>query len=396
MKNINHYQAVRLVCCLAMLSPVGVSMAAIDQFEPYVFARVLYDSNLFRVSGDVNDEEDDTITHLGGGLKSDLKLSRQHLLLDLEVDRALYKDFDDLDHTRVDGRGTWVWRVGNLWSGNLGYGYQRRMSSFDEQFVREKDMRTTNTGFLDAGYQIHPDWRLKAGVNYNDVSYQDRKRLDRDATAGLFEVQYKNTRNSRVGVRVKYTDNDLREQNVLRIRVNNDYTETEISGVFYWEVTGKSSLEANLGYTDQSFDELDDRDFQGTTGRLTYHWKVTGKTKLDFSVWRETSTRSDEIVTYVLEKGVQIKPNWQVTPKIAIYGGVSYVDGDFKAQNEIVTALGGERRSDDTWKYSIGTRWQPRQFVQLSLSYRREDRDSSIDVRDFTTDQVDARVKFNF
>ena len=396
MKNINYCQVTRLFFCLATFLPVGVSMAALDKFEPYAFARVLYDSNLFRVSGDVRDEDDDTITHLGGGVEADLKLSRQHLLLDLEVDRALYRDFNDLDHTRVDGRGTWAWQVGNLWSGNLGYGYKRRLSSFDEQFVREKDMRTTNTGFLDAGYQIHPDWRLSAGVVYNDVSYQDRKRLDRDTTGGVFSVQYRNTRNSHVGVRVKYTDNDLREQEVLGIKVNNDYTETEISGVFYWEVTGKSSLEANLGYTDQSFDELDDRDFQGTTGRLTYHWKVTRKTKLDFSVWRETSTRSDEISTYVLEKGVQLQPTWQATPKITIFGDVSYIDGDFKGQNEIVTALGGQRRNDDTWRYRIGTRWQPRQYMQFSLSYRRQERDSSIDAREFNVDQVGARVQFDF
>lgn len=396
MKNINRSKTVRLLFCLAVLLPVGVSKAAIDKFEPYAYARVLYDSNLFRVSGDFSDEEDETITHLGGGVETDLKLSRQHLLLDLEVDRALYRDFDDLDHTRVEGVGTWAWRVGNLWNGNLGYKYDRRMSSFEEQFVREKDMRTTNTGFFDAGYQIHPDWRLKAGLEYSDVSYQDRKRLERDATAGLFEVQYRNTRNTRVGVRAKYTDNDLREQDVLGVSVNNDYTEREISGVFYWEGTGKSALEANLGYTDQSFDELDERDFQGTTGRLIYHWKISGKTKLDFSVWRETSTKSDEISSYVLEKGVEIRPVWQATPKISIFGDVSYVDADFKGQNEVVTALGGQRRNDDTWKYRIGTRWRPRQYMQFSLSYRREERDSSIDTRDFDDDQVDARVRFDF
>ncbi len=396
MKNINHNRVARLVFCLAMLLSVDVSMAALDKFEPYAFTRVVYDTNIFRVSGDTRNEEDETITHLGGGLRSDLKLSRQHLLLDLEVDRSLYRDFDKLDNTRVEGTGAWAWRVGNLWSGNLGYRYKRKMSSFDEQFVREKDMRTTQTGFLDVGYKIHPDWRLKAGVETSDVSYQDRKRLDRDSNAGLFEVQYKNTLNSRVGVRVKYTDNDLREQNILGVKVNNDYTEAEISGVVYWEGSGKSTLEANLGYTDQSFDELDDRDFQGTTGRLIYSWKVTGKTGLDFSVWRETSTRSDEITTYVLEKGAQFKPTWKATPKITVFGDVSFIDGDFKGENKVATALGGQRRNDDTWKYRIGTRWQPRQYMQFTLSYTRQERDSSIDARDFDDDQVDARVRFDF
>jgi len=398
MKNINCCQAVRLVFCLATFLPAGVSMAALDKFEPYAFTRVLYDSNIFRVSDDSvrRDEEDDTITHLGGGVEADLKLSRQHLLLDLEVDRALYRDFDDLDHTRVDGRGTWAWRVGNLWTGNLGYGYKKKLSSFDEQFVRVKDMRTTHTGFLDAGYQIHPDWRLSAGVVYNDISYEERNRLDRDTTGGVFSVQYKNTLNSRIGVRVKYTDNDLREQETLGIRVNNDYTETEISGLFYWEGTAKSALEANFGYTEQSFDQRDDRDYKGGTGRLTYFWKATGKTKVDFSIWRETSTKFNEVATYVLAKGASVRPTWSVTSKVTIFGDVSYVEEDFKAQNEIVSTLGGQRRNDDTWRARIGTRWRPRQYLQLSLSYSRQDRDSSIDVRDYDVDQVDARAQFNF
>lgn len=395
MNNRVCYQVGGLVFCLAMFLPVGVSVAALDKFDPYAYARVLYDSNIFRASGDFNDdEEDDTVGHLGAGVSADLKLSRQHLLLDLEVDRAKYDNFDDLDHTRVDGVGTWDWQAGNLWSGNLGYEYQRKLRSFEEQFIREKDMKTTKTGFFDAGYQLHPDWRLEAGFNYRDISYQDRNRLDRDAITGLFEVQYSNTRNTRVGVRTRYTDNDLSEDDFLGI--SNDYTETEISGVFYWEGSGKSSLEARLGYTDQKFDDLDERDFQGTTGRLSFRWKATGKTKVDFSVWRETSNLSSEITTYVLRKGAEIRPIWSVTPKVSVFGGASYFEDDFKGDNEIVTALGGQRRNDDNWRFRIGSTWEPRDYMQLTLSYAKQKRDSSIDVRDADVDQVDARIRFDF
>jgi len=380
----------------AMYLPVGVAVAAVDKFEPYAFARAVYDSNVFRVSGDSVSEDNDTIGHLGGGVNTDLKLSRQHLLLDLEVDRAIYDNLSDLDHTRIDGVGTWAWQVGNLWSGNLGYQYLREMSSFNEQLTREKDMRTTKTGFFNGGYQLHPDWRLEAGVEINDISYQDRDRLDRDSTAGTFEVQYQNTRNSRVGVRVRYTDNDLQDEDVLGVIVSNDYTETEISGVFYWEGTGKSAFEARLGYTDQSFDERNDRDFQGTTGRLTYHWIPTGKTKVDLSVWRETSTLFNEITTYVLTKGVQLRPSWSVTSKVTAFGDLAFVKDDFKGQNDLVAPLGGPRRDDDTWRFRAGARWEPRDYLQVSLSYGKQKRDSSLNTRDFDVDQVDAKVKFDF
>jgi exopolysaccharide biosynthesis operon protein EpsL len=403
MKNLTNHTLRQLFVLLAVLSPVGNSFAVIDKFDPYAYVRVVNDSNVFRVSGDQearallgSTSRNDTIGYFGGGFKSDLKLSRQHLLLDGEIERAEYDSFDELDHTRTKGRAAWAWQVGNLWSGELGTIYERRLRTFTQSSIPEKDMRTAKIGYLDGGYQIHPDWRMSAGVEYSDVSYQERQRLDRDSTAGTFAVVYKNTLNTRVGMRVKYTDYDLRDDSINGISISNDYTETEISGLFYWEVTGKSNLEANLGYTDQSYDDLDERDFQGTTGRLTYDWNVTGKTELEFSAWRETSSFNDEITTYVLTKGASISPSWSATSNITLRGTVSYFNDDFKGENDIRTALGGQRRDDDTLLYRIDVDWRPRNYLTLTAGYSREDRDSSIDINDFDDTQynVGARLAF--
>ena len=403
MKKIVCFLVGSVLALTAILTPIGLSYAAIDKFEPYAYTKILYDSNLFRLSGDQeaiarlgDNNRDDTIGHLGAGFKSDLKLSRQHLLLDALVDWARYDTFDELDHTRVDAKATWAWQIGNLWSGNLGYDYNRRLRSFNQDQTPEKDMRTEKEGFFDAGYQIHPDWRLALGITLSDVSFQEQENLDRDANSGRFQVLYRNTRNTQVGMFVRYTDNDLDEQDVNGISISNDYTETEISGVFYWEGSAKSSLEANLGYTTQSYDDFDERDYQGSTGRLTYHGIITGKTKVDVSVWRETSTLTDEITTYVLSQGVSIAPTWSVTPLITLRGEVSYENDDFKGENDIRTALGGQRRDDDTWVGRISATWRPRQFLSFSIGYRREDRDSSIDINDFDTKQVDAKVQVQF
>ena len=289
-----------LLAISVLLVAPGVSRAAIDQFDPYVFTNALYDSNIFRVPDDAPDKKSDTEAHLGAGLVSDLKLSRQHLLLDVVVDRAKYDSRSELDHTRVDGRGTWAWRAGNLWNGRLGYGYKKELSSFDEQLVPEKDMKTTNTSFLSAGYQIHPDWKASGDLRYTDVSYQKRDFLQRKTSAGGFTVQYQNTRNTYIGVRTSYAENNLPDANIAPgVSVSNDYHQTTISGIFSWEGSAKSTLDASLGYTDVKYDDLNDRDFQGSTGRLTYHWAATGKTNLDFAVWRETTSLYDEITTYV-------------------------------------------------------------------------------------------------
>ena len=309
---------------LAVIFPASTSFAALEKFDPYIFAGVLTDSNLFRSP---DNEENETIWRLGAGFKSDYKLSRQHLILDLDVFRDIYNNFDELDYTGVDGLAKWKWQAGNLWSGNLGYKYNRSPRSYNQglpgAITRDLDIRTRQTGYFDAGYEIHPDWRLIGGLELQDVSYQTRTRLDRESSSGLLEVQYQNTLNTRIGLRGKYTANDLNDTEIDGVSISNNYDQTTVSGVFYWEGSAKSALELRLGYTDLNYDELEERNFNGFSGRLIYNWDLTGKTKMDISVWREPSNLNDEIQDYVLSTGLSIQPVWEATRKITIVGLLS-------------------------------------------------------------------------
>ncbi len=391
------------VCALVLLSP-GIVMGALDKFSPYVYTRVVHDSNLFRVSGSQeaialtgDDKKDDTISYLGAGLKSDLKLSRQHLLLDADVASVKYDEFDNLDHTRIRGRGAWAWQVGNRWNGNLGYKFDKDRRSFNFDSTPEKDMRTTHTSYFDAAYQLTPDWALVGVANYIDTSYQKRQSLDRVSTAGQLEAQYRNTVNTRVGMRVKFTDVNLKNDQIVNgTPVNNDYKQTDISGVFYWQGSAKSSLEARLGYTMLRYNELKNRDFDGLSGRLTYFWTVSPKTRMDLSVWREASSLAREITTYVLSQGISLKPKWSVTRKVGLEGEVSFVNDDFQGEDGIRQALGQPKREDDTWQYGVAARWTPIDMLSLRLGYRVEKRDSTIDASDFDDRQIMGQAKLTF
>ncbi|VAW61990.1 hypothetical protein MNBD_GAMMA08-874, partial [hydrothermal vent metagenome] len=178
-------------------------------------------------------------------------------------------------------------------------------------------------------------------------------------------------------------------------KTNNDYKEDEISAVFYWEGSAKSKLEARFGYTEQSFNELKDRNYKGSTGRLTYRWAMTGKTRINFSLWRETSSLRSEITDYVLAKGVSIKPAWSITKLVSLNGMISFKNDDFKARNNILAA-GVPRRDDDTYLVSIFSTWKPRRQIDLSLGYSWVKRDSSINSLDYTNNRVEAKAKYSF
>lgn len=371
----------------AALTPVKESLAVFDQFTPYVYSEVLYDSNYFRTSSNA---ESDEVVHLGAGLTADLKLSRQHVLLDVAFDQAKHSTFDEYDYIQVNAKGTWDWQVGNRWGGKLGHRYTRKSSSFEnrvfsssgEEVFQLKDIRSTHANFFEASYQALPDWVLKGALYYENASYQQQKHLERDRKSHQFEMLYQNTLNTQIGWGVTYTTHDLPDR-------TNDYGEREINGLFYWEGSGKSAFSVNLGFTDVNYKDRDERDYSGTTGRLTYHWALTGKTHLDISIWQETSSLDAEVESYVLTSGISILPTWSVSGKVTVFGELTKTDDDLETPGE-------EGRDYDTLLYRIGASWVPLDYLQMSFSYGGDERNSSISSLEYGSEQIYARVQLTF
>jgi exopolysaccharide biosynthesis operon protein EpsL len=387
-----------------LLSPITNSFAAPDNFMPYVFTSISYDSNIFRVANDAeaisilgNTNKDDTARHLGAGFRAELPVSRQYLLVDAVVDKTSYDTFSVLDNTQTEGHATWRWQVGSLWNGNLGYSYSESLSTFNEIQDVLKETETKNSIFLDAGFQVHPDWKLVASLGRSNQSYRERKDLDGELRSKGLELQYKNTINTRMGLRVKVTDMNLDNlENVGGTLVNNDYKQTEMSGVFYWEGTVKSHLEARFGVTDLKYDELTERDFQGSIGRLTYQWLMSVKTKVDTSLWREAGPYYDEITTYVVTNGVSINPVWSVTPFITFNGKFSYQQNDFEAENAVILGSGLPRREDDIRLFSLALSYSPTRNVKVSIAHQTEQRTSNRKDSEFFDRQITAKLQLSF
>ena len=80
MKNSIAFLPGSFMVYVAVVFSSSTSFASLE-FDPYAYTGVHTDSNLFRSP---ENEESETIWRLGAGFKSDFKLSRQHLLLNLD------------------------------------------------------------------------------------------------------------------------------------------------------------------------------------------------------------------------------------------------------------------------------------------------------------------------
>ncbi len=374
-------------------------VVADDVIQPYVSASVARDSNLFRYSKDSgNDEVSDTISRIDAGVAVNYPINRQNLNLRVSVSRNQFQKAEFLNYDGYDWQSAWNWQVGNAWQGDLGYSGSQMLVSFTQTQADVRDLSTTQSVFANAGYKLHPDWRIHWGGRWSAVKFESptNQLSTRDETSGVLGVDYISNANNSVGVQgqfieTRFPDGEARSTG----NVDNGYSQADISSVADWEYGGNSHLRGRLGYTQRSYNQLSTRDFKGITGRLTYNWSITGKTSLSGSVWREVGAASDTISTFAVTKGSSLNVSWSPTSKIVIGSGVVYQSYDYRGDSGFALGVVDERK-DDTSTASASLGYSPLQNIQLSLAGVIEQRDSTRMFVDYSYERITASIKVDF
>ena len=370
--------------------------------SPYVYARVTNDDNLFRLSDDAEAlavigtvDRDDTVTQIGAGLDIDAPFSRQRLRANLSVYKAGYSRFDSLDHVGADVSSVVNWEVGNLFAGDVGFKFTRQLSRFYELQAIAKDIRTRKIFFLNGGYRFHPSWRVVGDFSILDLTQTERPQLDRSESSQAVELQLSTSANTKLGTRIRHTKGNFERLQIINgNEINNDFTEMEYSVVLYWEGSKKSRLEGRLGLTQRDHAQASERNFNGTTGRLSYAWLITAKTRIDSAIWRGTTTR-EELTIFVVGNGVSIEPKWFATRKISVAANIEYETRDFEGISEAVALVDGTRQ-DTATSLGVSVKYEPLDNVALSLGYDNERRNSNIDRADFRSKLLFVRAQVSF
>lgn len=401
-----HRSGASLMLLLVGMTFVGdVAAATTDAFQPYVQASIARDSNLFRVSGDAEalnalgtTDKADTIHQLSAGFDSDLSLSRQRVVLHANVDRFSYEHFSDLDHTGGQGDAVWHWRAGDLWNGDIGYGYSRTLSSFEQVQSRIKNIRTRQTTQANATFQFHPRWQLTATAGWLDLenSADERRQNDRRETFGELEATFVSPAGTRAGLWGRATDADLPNREVVATSlVDNSYRETRAGVLGRWPVTGHSELDGRVGYTKREHAQIVERDFDGTTGRLGYKWQVTDKTQLDASWWRDIHAVDDELASYVLDKGGGVGASWSATAKLQLRVNIERKRFDYAGDpGLVVSSL--EPREDTLKAAGVSLTYTPLHKIQVVLRFKGTSRDSNRASAGYRDRYVEAALRVGF
>jgi exopolysaccharide biosynthesis operon protein EpsL len=401
----------RLVGILAAAMAMAPCAQALpgDQVEFFVGETVVRDNNVFRISSDLDpatilgeSEKGDTRTTTSAGVTFDVPVSRQRFQGGVTLNDNRYGRFSDLNYTDRDVRALWLWQVGDPVSGQLGFSDTKSLSSFMNFQGRIANPFEIRRGFGHAAWMVTPSWRLQAGLALQEQRNGLERLQENDLNLRSPDVtlSYITQGNNSVGLSLRQDNGDYLYQQVLTvsgtpISINNDYRQQRIGVVADWTITGESHIDAHADRVSRRYEQVSQRNYDGTTLYANYELKMTGKFSMSAVAQREISMGEDIQTSLVLVKGFALRPSLYLTEKIRLSANADYSVRDYLCDPAVQLGT-APSRSDRVRILSATVSYRPLQSLTLSLMAQRERRSSNLLFGDYNANLLNFSARLSF
>jgi hypothetical protein len=176
--------------------------------------------------------------------------------------------------------------------------------------------------------------------------------------------------------------------------IDNAYRQQSGAVVADWTLTGHSHVSVRAGWINRDYEQLLQRDFNGRTYRVAYDWTPTGKFLLTAIALREISPYEQVNTSFVLVKGIALRPTLRLTEKIGISGNLEYNDREYLGDPRLL--LGAEPPTERVRVAAVTASYRPLRPVTLEMNLRRESRSSTIAFGDYVVDIVSVSARLAF
>jgi exopolysaccharide biosynthesis operon protein EpsL len=373
---------------------------------PYVQYSLLYDDNLLRVrdaqaamASVGTDKMSDTLRSEVGGLRFERLFSRQRIKLDASVTKTTYDYFKQFNNDGRDLSANWGWVIGNRLSGDVGYVYSQALTPFQNLRVLEKNIRTMQTRYATAAWQMHPDWTVRTQFSHFGLGYDLLSQQSNNFTQDMVELglDYTARSGSIAGVQFRRTrGNYPYDSNVNGVFINNSFEQEDLKARILWLFSGKTKLQFLGGLTKRDRNSSTGGvNFIGFNARLVADWAATGKTGLKMNLWREIGGLNDVDANYALTDGVSLAAIYRPTDKLRFDGLIDYERRNYNGAS-IVTGVTPSNRKDTYQKASFGVTYFPTRSWSLLLSVYRESVQSNIDSFGYVSNGISLSTRYEF
>jgi hypothetical protein len=252
---------------------------------------------------------------------------------------------------------------------------------------RELDKFNANLLNTTLAYQFTPKTSLQLDygnyyLDYDKDRNQYRNRTDNTGSVYLF---YNLTPKTSVFVQVEYIAMDYDED------INSDRDVMNYFIGAQMRTSQKLRGQVKLGYGSTDYDDgnLDDRDELLAEARLDYFF--TPKTSIYLRGSRGLLA-SDSIGTNsILSYRAQLGYRQRFTPKLRGEMAFNYEHNDYK-DNILVGGVGADQRKDKAYGFVAALGFTATRWLNASVGYEYEERDSNIDINDYTSNSVFLRL----
>jgi exopolysaccharide biosynthesis operon protein EpsL len=389
-----------------------------DTFRPYVSYTRYYDSNLFRLAeGETSvvvengtpeivtlDTASDQYGVWAVGLDVDWKFGRQQIVASLNETRVNYAKYSSLDYDGQDYRGTWNWRLGNHWSGQLGASDVVTQTNFSDLqsfnlngtpvFLAVSNLVTAARQFASAEWELHPSWRVGGGGEWvtSDNSRLQQRYADYEYDSENVYLTYLTPKGSKLRGEFRHTDAKYPyRQLVAGSLIDNSYTQSEYNLLGDWAASGELLGHLKLGWVDRQFQHLSARNYSALAGRATVDYFPTGKTALTLAVYREPAPVDDVNSSFLVNSGASLNAAWLLSDKITARASASYVQGTYQ-----LILPGQPQRVDDTLSGSLSLSYTPLPMATIDIGLQGGNRNSTFSYNDYAFHSVYLSVRADF
>jgi exopolysaccharide biosynthesis operon protein EpsL len=371
--------------------PTLVRAEAPDLFQLRAAAGVEHNSNVLLTP---TQEQSDDVGVLSVGVKAERDYGLQHFRADVEAARYRYRTHTDLDYSTLNYTAAWDWKFTPALHGVLS-AERRQFRDIADNVpgFSQIGRRTDRSELLEGIYDIDGVWRALAGLSHTSSSTTVPVSWDASPTirSALVGGGYEWASGSSLFARFRRGDGTYQAPVLPTTAV--DFRENEAEALLKWALTGKTSLDARLGYLRRTHPDAAARDFSGPVGSATVNWQATGKTRVMAGVARYLGAAGIDVGGHVEADRFFIAPVWKATAHTAV--NVRY-ERTTRHWRDVPLGTQQSGRRDVIQASSIGIDWEPRRVVTLSASVRGERVNSSIPGVSYRNTAVAGTVKFTF
>ncbi len=369
-------------------------------------ASTAWDTNVFRIPDSAPDPQlaqgisgkSDRITTTVLGLSIDKAYAQQRFQLDVSQTASRYAKFTSLNTDAFQYHGAWLWSLSPRVTGTLSADRAESLIPFSELTSPQRNVLITNTRTLNLDGWMFSGWHVLAGaVNTTQQTSQVfLAQPNYNTNSAELGLKYAAASGSSVTATSRSTRGNNPNQGLDLVNlIDNGYTQKESELKTTWMISGKSTLNGRLARDNYHYANIQQRDFSGTNGELSYVWDADGRLQCNFSVGRNVMPwTADTQASYRVDDKYSFAPSLQIGNTVVLRMVAYRLVSDFRGP---AAPLTGPSRHDTERSAQLAVDWSPpMRHLRLTGSVQRDQRRTNAAGFEFddTTAMLSASLTF--